>query len=70
MVASGLGITVLPATALTAKYASPLVKRVPFAAPVPQRRVVLASRRGFYRPRAVAVLAEILRLLPLPVAPV
>lgn len=68
MVASGLGITVLPATALTAKYASPLVKRVPFAAPVPARRVALAYRRGFYRPRAIAQLAEVLRQLPLPIA--
>lgn len=67
MVASGLGITVLPATALTARYASALVRRIPFAPPVPARRVVLAARRGYHRPRAVALLAEILRTLPLPV---
>jgi len=70
MVASGLGVTVVPATALTPKYDSPLVKRVPFAPPIPSRTVVLAFRRGFYRPRAVALLAEILRRLPLPLAAV
>lgn len=70
MVASGLGVTVLPATALTDRYVSPLVKRVPFAPPVPRRRVVLAHRRGFYRQRAVALLAEVLRQLPLPIEPI
>lgn len=70
MVASGMGITVVPATAMTARYAMPLVKRVPFAAPVPRRRVVLATRRGFYRPRAINLLAEVIRSLPLPITPV
>ena len=50
MVASGLGVSVLPATALTARHASPLVKSVEFAAPCPVRRVALASRRGFFAP--------------------
>ena len=45
MVASGLGVTVLPATALTARYANPLVKAVEFADPRPARRVALAWRR-------------------------
>ena len=31
MVASGLGVTVLPATALTPRYASPLLKAIEFA---------------------------------------
>ena len=42
MVTSGLGISVLPATALTPKYATPLVKAIDFAAPAPSRRIVLA----------------------------
>jgi len=67
MVASGLGVTVLPATALTARHASPLVKAVPFANPQPSRRVVLASRHGFHRSGAVAKLAEAVRELDLPV---
>jgi LysR family hydrogen peroxide-inducible transcriptional activator len=70
MVAGGLGITVLPATAFIDRFATPLVKRVPFASPVPRRRVVLAYRRDFYRPRAVELLAEVLRALPLPIDPV
>ncbi len=69
MVASNLGITVLPATAFTPKYASPLVKRVAFAAPVPSRRIVLATRQDFYRPRAIALLAAALRSLDLPIRP-
>lgn len=67
MVASGLGITVMPATAMMSRYASALVREVPFAPPVPRRTVVLASRRGFYRPAALQLLADILRALPLPI---
>lgn len=68
MVASGLGVTVLPATALTARHASALVKAVPFTNPQPSRRVVLASRRGFHRSGALAKLAEAVRGLDLPVS--
>jgi len=69
MVASGLGVTVLPATALTRRYATPLVKAIEFAPPHPKRRVALAWRRGFSRPAAVRKLAEALRGLDLPVTP-
>lgn len=68
MVASGLGITVLPATALVARYASPLVKVIDFAPPRPGRRIALAWRRGFARPAAAAKVAEAIRGLDLPVA--
>jgi len=67
MVASGLGVTVLPATALTARHANPLVKAVDFADPCPVRRVALASRRGFHRPAALEKLAGAIRGLKLPV---
>lgn len=67
MVASGAGISVLPASALTARHANPLIKVIEFAPPVPMRRVALAWRRGFARPGAVAKLAETLRRLDLPV---
>ena len=67
MVASGLGITVLPATALTDRYASTLVKSVPFEGSPPQRRVALAWRRGFARMAAVRRIAEAMRGLDLPV---
>jgi LysR family hydrogen peroxide-inducible transcriptional activator len=69
MVAGGLGITVLPATAFTARFATPLVRRVPFSPPAPHRRVALVQRREFHRPRAVALLCEVLRRLPLPILP-
>ena len=69
MVASGMGITVLPATAFSARFASPLVKRVPFSGKAPRRRIVLATRQDFYRPQAIALLAEVLRGLALPIEP-
>lgn len=58
MVASGLGVSVLPRDALTPKYHSQLVVPVPFAKPVPSRRVALAYRRSFPRPEAIAALRE------------
>jgi LysR family hydrogen peroxide-inducible transcriptional activator len=70
MVASGAGITVLPATALTAHHRNPLVKVIPFTEPVPMRRVALAWRKVFARPAAVRKLAEVILRLDLPVKPV
>jgi len=67
MVASGLGISVLPATALTPRHNSPLVKSIEFSAPCPVRRVALASRRGFHRPAALEKLVGAIRGLQLPV---
>jgi len=67
MVASGLGITVLPATALTPRYVNPLVRVVDFAAPRPARRIALASRRGFHRPAALEKLVGAIRSIDLPV---
>jgi LysR family transcriptional regulator, hydrogen peroxide-inducible genes activator len=55
MVASGMGITVVPWMSM-AKDASSLVRYVPFNAPVPLRRVVLAWRRTFTRYEAIAAL--------------
>jgi LysR family hydrogen peroxide-inducible transcriptional activator len=57
MVASGLGISVLPASALTPRYATKLLKVVPFSSPVPSRKVALAWRASFDRPLAVETLA-------------
>jgi LysR family transcriptional regulator, hydrogen peroxide-inducible genes activator len=53
MVASGLGITVLPASAASRRYQMKLTRVVPFKRPSPSRRVVLAWRRGFPRERAI-----------------
>jgi LysR family transcriptional regulator, hydrogen peroxide-inducible genes activator len=67
MVASGLGVTVLPATALTPRHANALVKTVEFSAPCPVRRIALASRRGFHRQAALEKLVAAIRGLDLPV---
>ncbi len=59
MVASGIGITVLPCSAVEAgrQGHSMLVVR-PFRAPVPGREVALAWRESFPRPRAIEVLCQ------------
>jgi len=69
MVTSGLGVSVLPATALTPKYATPLIKAVDFAPPAPSRRIVLAYREGFPRRAALAAVAATVPKLALPIAP-
>ena len=66
MVASGLGVSVLPASALTSRYAMRLLKVVPFASPVPSRKVALAWRVGFDRPAAIDLLAEAIRSVKMP----
>ncbi|OGA56169.1 MAG: LysR family transcriptional regulator [Betaproteobacteria bacterium RIFCSPLOWO2_12_FULL_62_58] len=67
MVASGAGITVLPTTAAEAKAAQTgLVAVRPFAPPVPTRRIALAWRRSFPRPRAVAAVREAILACRLP----
>ena len=58
MVASGLGITVLPASANSARYRNKLLKVIPFANPAPSRRIALAWRKSFARGQAVDVLAQ------------
>jgi len=55
MVASGMGITVVPRLGVP-KEPQEHVRYVPFAAPVPHRRVVLAWRRSFTRYEAIAAL--------------
>jgi LysR family hydrogen peroxide-inducible transcriptional activator len=67
MVASGLGITVLPTTALTDRYDTPLVKAVPFTEPRPKRRIAVAWRQAIARPNAVRKLVEAMRTANLPV---
>ncbi len=58
MVASGLGITVLPASANSARYRSRLLKVIPFAKPIPSRRIALAWRKSFARTQAIEALAQ------------
>lgn len=61
MVASNLGITVLPCSAATERYINPLVKVIPFAEPVPVRRVALAWRKSYARELAVNCVADAIR---------
>ncbi|MDP3744209.1 MAG: LysR substrate-binding domain-containing protein [Methylotenera sp.] len=63
MVASNLGITVLPCSAATERYINPLVKVIPFAAPVPVRRIALAWRKSYARELAVSCVAEAIRAI-------
>jgi LysR family hydrogen peroxide-inducible transcriptional activator len=58
MVASGLGVSVLPRDALTPKYHSRMVVAVPFARPAPSRRIALAHRKSFPRPAAIEAICE------------
>jgi LysR family hydrogen peroxide-inducible transcriptional activator len=59
MVASGMGITVLPCTATRLHTASDsLLSYRPFSAPVPSRIVSLAWRKSFPRPRAIEAVRQ------------
>ena len=59
MVASGVGVTVLPATSVAPGDSGGELLRIrPFARPVPDRRVVLAWRKSFPRPQAVEALRQ------------
>lgn len=61
MVASNLGITVLPCSAATERYDNPLVKVIPFETPVPVRRIALAWRKSYAREAAVNVITEAIK---------
>jgi LysR family hydrogen peroxide-inducible transcriptional activator len=58
MVASGLGVSVLPQDAMTPRYHSHLVVPVPLARPVPSRRIALAWRKSFSRLHAVRAIRD------------
>jgi len=63
MVASGLGISVLPFTAVNSHHYAPGVLEVrPLTSPVPFRTVAIAWRASFPRPKAIEMLAESIRL--------
>jgi len=63
MVASNLGVTVLPCSAATERYTNPLVKVIPFQSPVPTRRIALAWRKSYARELAVSCVADAIRLI-------
>jgi LysR family transcriptional regulator, hydrogen peroxide-inducible genes activator len=71
MVASGVGITVLPRLSvpevrLAQGEQDRLLSYVPFEAPVPDRRVVLAWRKSFTRQPAIDALSDALAACELP----
>lgn len=66
MVASGLGITVLPCSALTPKYENKRLIAIDLAKPVPGRRIGLAWRRGFTRPQVIEVIRDAVHALKIP----
>jgi len=66
MVAGGVGVTVLPATSTGAGGAGDLIRILPFARPVPTRRVAIAWRRSFPRPEAIEVLRKSILACNLP----
>jgi LysR family hydrogen peroxide-inducible transcriptional activator len=64
MVASGLGITVLPQSALVDRYKNPLLKIIPFSEPAPSRRVAIAWRKSYARTQAIDALMSAIASLP------
>ena len=63
MVASGMGMTVLPMSAADDRYySSELLLTKAFKPPVPFRTVAIAWRASFPRPRAVDILSDSIRL--------
>ena len=65
MVASGMGVTVVPQLSV-ARGQDPHVAYRPFEAPVPTRRVVLVWRRSFTRYEAIAALRNAIYACELP----
>ena len=65
MVASGVGVTVLPSTSINPDAADPLIRILPLR-PAPSRRVGLAWRRSFPRPEAIEALRKAILATHLP----
>ena len=67
MVAAGIGLTVLPASALHMQDPkNDLLAYVPFSKPVPDRRVVLVWRKSFPRTSAIDALTQAVHSAALP----
>lgn len=61
MVASNLGVTVLPCSAVVERYTNPLVKVIPFEPPAPIRRIALAWRKSYGRQQAIEKIIDAIR---------
>lgn len=66
MVASGLGVSVLPEGALGNPYKNEMISVVPFRDPAPSRRIALAWRPGFARPKAIDAILAAVRAIDTP----
>lgn len=63
MVATGIGVTVLPATALGGSVQdSALLEYIPFSEPIPKRRIAIIWRKSFTRKAAVDSLIQAIAL--------
>jgi len=66
MVASGLGVTILPCSAAGVdQYNQRLITAKPFKKPTPARRVALAWRKSFHRDKAIQALHDAIQHAPL-----
>ena len=61
MVASNLGISVLPKSAVALKHHNPLVNVISFEKPVPFRRVALAFRKSSVKKDAIEQIAQVIK---------
>ena len=65
MVASNLGISVLPKSATAAQHDNALVKIISFELPVPFRRVALAYRKSAVKKEAISAIVSVIKSLDL-----
>ena len=63
MVASNLGITVLPCSATAARYNNPLIKVIPFTSPAPTRRIAIAWRKSYVRLETVEKIVDAIKAI-------
>ncbi|OWS71132.1 LysR substrate-binding domain-containing protein [Polynucleobacter campilacus] len=67
MVASGIGISVMPRTSVAdPEAADQLIRYIPFEDPIPTRRICLVWRKNFPRAAAMEELAKVIREAALP----
>ena len=67
MVASGIGISVMPRTSVSdPKVSDQLIRYIPFEDPIPTRRICLVWRKNFPRAAAMEELANVIRKCALP----
>ncbi|MBC3931082.1 MULTISPECIES: hydrogen peroxide-inducible genes activator [Undibacterium] len=67
MVASGVGLTVLPAASVADLHSKDgMLRYVPFAAPAPERRIVIAWRKSFTRQAAIEAIRQTVLACTLP----